>query len=157
MSGYGDAVVLGPGEGDEFTIGLDRVLVKGATGHSGDGFSVVEYHGASQPGPPPHVHRTFEECWFILDGEVDFTLDGDVTRGRTGSFFLVPRGHPHTFQVVGGSGARWVGIFSPGRYMELIRELGKLIPNNGPPDPQAVVALFARYDTDIVESEPAGP
>jgi quercetin dioxygenase-like cupin family protein len=152
MSGYGKAVALGPGEGDEFTIGVDRVLVKGATAHSGDGFSVVEYHGANQPGPPAHVHRTFEECWFLLDGEVDFTMDGEVVRGRAGSFFLVPRGTAHTFQVVGDRPARWVGIFSPGRYMELIRELGKLIPIDGPPDPAAVAALFARYDTDIVQT-----
>ena len=152
MSGYGKPIALGPGEGNEFTVGLDRVVVKGATAHSGDGFSVVEYHGANQPGPPLHVHRTFEECWFILDGEVDFTVDAEITRGRPGSFFLVPRGTPHTFQVVGDRPARWVGIFSPGRYMELIRELGKLIPVGGAPDPKAVAVLFAGYDTEVVEA-----
>jgi mannose-6-phosphate isomerase-like protein (cupin superfamily) len=151
VSGYGHAVALGPGKGRRFTIGPDHVLVKGATQHAGEGFAVVEYHGASNnPGPPPHVHRTFEECWFILDGEVDFTMNGNVVRARAGSFFLVPRGTSHTFQVVGPSSARWVGIFSPARYMGLIEELGKLIPTDGPPDPAAVAALFARYDTDIV-------
>lgn len=150
MSGYGKAVALGPGEGDEFSIGQDLVVVKGATEHSGDGFSVVEYVGANQPGPPPHVHRACEEAWFILDGEVDFMVGGEVIRGRTGSFFLVPRGTSHTFQVVGDRPARWIGVFSPGRYMELIRKLGKLIPADGPPDLEAVVALFARYDTEIV-------
>jgi len=83
-------------------------------------------------------------------------VDGEVICGRAGSFFLVPRGTAHTFQVVGDGPARWVGIFSPGRYMELIRELGKLIPPDGPPDPHSVAALFTRYDTDIVrhQSEP---
>ena len=152
MSGFGKPLAVEPGRGDEFSIGMDRVVVKGATSHGGDGFSVVEYHGANQPGPPPHVHHTFEEAWYILDGEVDFWVDGKTTRGRAGSFFLVPRGAAHTFQVVGDGPARWIGVFSPGRYMELIRERGKLIPANGPPDPNAVVELFARYDTEIVES-----
>jgi quercetin dioxygenase-like cupin family protein len=157
VSGYGQAVVLGPGEGDDFQIGLDHVVVKGATSHPGEGFSVVEYHGATQPGPPPHVHRTFEEAWFILEGEVDFWLDRQTIHGRPGSFLLVPRGSAHTFQVTGGRPARWIGIFSPGRYMELIRELGKLIPADGPPAAAAVAELFARYDTEIVEAAPAQP
>jgi mannose-6-phosphate isomerase-like protein (cupin superfamily) len=153
MSSYGKAVVLGPGEGKDFTIGADRVLIKGLTGQGEEGFSVVEYHGATNnPGPPLHVHHTFEECWFILDGQVDFTVEGEVVRGRAGSFFLVPRGTAHTFQVVGTTPARWVGIFSPARYMGLIEELGELIPPDGPPDPAAVAALFARYETDIVSA-----
>jgi mannose-6-phosphate isomerase-like protein (cupin superfamily) len=153
MSSYGKAVVLGPGEGQEFTLGADRVLIKGMTDHAGDGFSVVEYHGATNnPGPPLHVHHTFEECWFILDGQVDFTVEGRVVRGHAGSFFLVPRGTAHTFEVVAPTPARWVGIFSPGRYMRLLEELGELIPLDGPPDLAAVEALFARYDTEIVSA-----
>jgi mannose-6-phosphate isomerase-like protein (cupin superfamily) len=153
MSGYGKAVVLGPGEGREFTVGADRVLIKGTTDHAGDGFSVVEYHGATDnPGPPLHVHHTFEECWFVLDGQVDFTVEDEVVHGRAGSFFLVPRGTAHTFQVAGPTAARWVGIFSPARFMRLIEELGQLIPVEGPPDPAEVEALFARYDTEIVSA-----
>lgn len=47
-----------------------------------------------------------------------------------------------------------VAIISPGG--RLIRELGKLIPADGPPDPAAVAELFARYDTEMVESAPTG-
>ena len=47
------------------------------------------------------------------------------------------------------------GIFSPGRYMRLLEELGELIPPDGPPDLAAVEALFARYDTEIVSGPPA--
>jgi len=139
---------LDPGGGRRFSIGADEVLFKGATEHEGDGFSVVEYHGAVQPGPPMHVHHTFEECWVILDGEVELRIADQTTVGRAGSFLLVPRGVHHTFQVL--SPARWIGIFSPARYVGLIEELGRLIPKDGPPDQDAVVALFKRYDTEIV-------
>jgi quercetin dioxygenase-like cupin family protein len=152
MSGIGRAITLAPGEGRAFTIGRDRVWMKGSSAGYDDGFSVVEYLGADQPGPPPHVHRTFEECWFILDGEVDFTVAGRVTRGRAGSFFLVPRGVTHTFQVVAPGPARWIGIFSPARYVRLIEELGALIPADGPPDAAKIAALFAAYETDLVEA-----
>jgi hypothetical protein len=48
------------------------------------------------------------------------------------------------------SPARWIGIFSPGRYVGLIEELGRLLPADGPPDDQAILALFKKYDSDIV-------
>jgi quercetin dioxygenase-like cupin family protein len=148
MTTAADAIILEPGAGRRFSIGADEVLLKGSTQHEGDGFSVVEYRGAVQPGPPMHVHHTFEECWVVLDGEVEFRVADEVTVGRAGSFFLVPRGVHHTFQV--RSPARWVGIFSPARYVGLIEELGQLIPADGPPDQAAILALFKRYDTDIV-------
>ncbi len=150
MSGFGSAIALGPGEGRAFSIGGDRVVVKGSTQQGSDGFSVVEYVGAANgPGPPMHVHRTFEECWFILDGAVELHVDGESRVASFGSFLLVPRGVAHTFRVAGPVPARWVGIFSPARYMGLIEELGALIPADRPPDPEKVAALFARYDTDI--------
>jgi quercetin dioxygenase-like cupin family protein len=144
----GHPIVLGPGGGKRFSVGADDVLLKGSTEHDGDGFSVVEYHGAVQPGPPMHVHQTFEECWVILDGEVEFRVGEETTLGMPGSFLLVPRGVQHTFEV--RSPAQWIGIFSPACYVGLIEELGQLIPQDGLPDPDAVLALFRRYDSDIV-------
>jgi hypothetical protein len=46
--------------------------------------------------------------------------------------------------------ARWIGIFAPGRYEQLVEELGAILPHNAPPDETAVTALFAKWDTEIV-------
>jgi quercetin dioxygenase-like cupin family protein len=151
VSAYGAVVFRGPGEGRDFAVGVDRVVVKGATAHEGDGFSVIEYEGAAgAPGPPLHIHRAFEECWYILEGEVDFSLGEEVRRMGAGGFVLVPRDAPHTFRVAGGAPARWLGIFSPANGLGLIEELGELLPADGPPDLEKVMALFARYQTEVV-------
>jgi len=150
MTAVGRAVTVLPGDGHKFHIGGDEITLKAARINDSDPFSLIEYVGSAQPGPPPHVHKAFDELWYILDGEVDMNIAGTVTRARSGSVFVVPRGTAHTFQVVGPSPARWIGIFSPGRYVELLEELGKIIPRDGPPDPAKIVALFARYDTEIV-------
>jgi mannose-6-phosphate isomerase-like protein (cupin superfamily) len=150
VSAYG-VVIRGPGEGRDFTVGVDRVVVKGSTAHEGDGFSVVEYEGAARaPGPPLHLHRAFEECWYILEGEVDFSLGEEVRRVGPGGFVLVPRDAPHTFRVAGDAPARWLGIFSPANGLGLIEELGELLPADGPPDVDKVMALFARYQTEVL-------
>jgi quercetin dioxygenase-like cupin family protein len=151
MSAGGRVVIRAPGEGRDFTIARDRVVVKGVTAHDGDGFAVVEYEGAAgAPGPPLHIHRGFEECWYILDGEVDFSLGEEVHRVGAGAFVLVPRDAVHTFRVAGGAPARWLGIFSPANGLGLIEELGDILPADGPPDVERVMALFARYQTEIV-------
>jgi len=155
MSSAGSVIALLRGEGRGFALGHDRVTVKGATTHGGNGFAVVEYRGAAGvPGPPMHVHRTFEECWYILEGEVDFHLSEGVRRVGTGGFLLVPRDVAHTFSVAGTMPARWLGIFSPAFGLGLIEGLGELIPADGPPDLDRVLELFARYDTEVVGGPP---
>jgi quercetin dioxygenase-like cupin family protein len=135
------------GEGRSFTVGADLLTVKGVS--PSDAFSVVEYHAAAGvPGPPPHVHHRNEEAFFVLDGEVEFQLDGTTSVLRAGSFAHVPAGAVHTFANIGTTPARWVGIFAPGRYVGLVEELGAALPPDGPPDPAAVAAVFARWETE---------
>lgn len=152
MSAGGAVVVRAPGEGRAFAVGADRAVVKGATAHDGDGFSVIVYEGApGVPGPPMHVHLSFEECWYILAGEVDFHLaGGTVERVGEGGFILVPRGAAHTFRVASATPARWLGIFSPAWSLGMLEELGEILPADGPPDMDRLEALFARYQSEMV-------
>lgn len=148
------STIIAPGSGRLVAVGPDRLTYKGAS--ADDLFSVVEYEAAAGvPGPPPHLHRSFEEAFYVLDGEVDFTMEGLTTRLTCGAFVLVPKGAAHTFATAGTGPARWVGIFAPGHYERLVEELGALLPTAGPPDPAAVAALFERYDTEMVAEEPA--
>lgn len=135
------------GEGRSFSIGADRISVMGVS--DTDAFSVVDYIAApGVPGPPPHVHHANEEGFFILEGEVEFLLGDTTTVLGPGSFVHVPIGAVHTFTNVGSGPARWVGIFAPGRYLQMVEELGAVIPADGPPDLAAVVAVLARWQTD---------
>ena len=152
MTAAGRVIAVEAGEGHRFRIGADRVTRKGPVASGSDGFSVVEYEGAPGfPGPPPHVHRAFEEAWYILEGQVSFLSRGTTVSAQPGTYLFVPRDVPHTFRVEGTTPARWIGIFSPGRYVELLEKLGALLPPAGPPDPAALRRLFAAYDTDLVE------
>jgi quercetin dioxygenase-like cupin family protein len=155
MTARGKVVVLGPGRGREFRIGADRIWTKGEPSERSESFSVIEYEGAAGvPGPPPHLHRTFEEAWYILEGQVTFREENQTVTATPGTYLLVPRGVPHSFQVDGPHPARWLGIFSPGRYVGLVEELAGLMPAHGPPDPAALRRLFSKYDTELVALQP---
>ena len=63
----------------------------------------------------------------------------------------MPPGVVHTFTNTGVGVARWVGIFSPGRYMDLVEGIGKAFPSGGgPPNEKMIADLFAEYDTEAV-------
>lgn len=148
MTAIGQGIVLGSGQGRQVPVGPDTLTFKGAGEE--DRYSIVEYQAAAgAPGPPPHIHHGNEEAFYILEGEVDFRLEGETARLRPGGFVLVPRGALHTFVNAGIGPARWIGVFAPGHYERLVEELGALLPQDGPPDADAVAALFARYDTEI--------
>ena len=158
MTAVGRPVIVPPGEGAEYRIAADRFQRKGRATERTSAFSVIEYEGApGGMGPPLHLHRSFEEAWYLLEGEVEFTAVGKVTRAIPGHYLLVPRGVPHTFRVASPGPARWVGIFSPGRYVGMVEELGAVIPAHGPPDPERMKRLFAKWGSEIVASPERAP
>ena len=131
--------------GKRFPVGGDSFVYLGGV----DGFSTIDYTGvAGVPGPPLHVHHTIDEAWYILEGKVEFQVGDERVTKSTGSLTMIPRGTAHTFKVL--ADARWLGIFSPGEGWNLVRKLGEILPPDGPPDQDAVLSLFASYETDII-------
>src|SRR3954470_6552780 len=49
-------------------------------------------------GPPPHVHSREEEGFYVLDGEITFTVDGERVVAKAGTFANMPVGTPHSFK-----------------------------------------------------------
>ncbi len=140
--------ILAPGEGRMFSIGGDRVTVKGVADVHGVGFALIDYRAAPGiPGPPLHVHDAIDEGWYLLEGQLDVQVGDERRRVSAGSFLLVPHGVPHTFANGGDGWARWIGVLSPGSALGMLEGLGSLIPEDGPPDEQAIGELFTRYGT----------
>jgi hypothetical protein len=66
----------------------------------------------------------------------------------------MPRGRPHAFYNSGTSVGRIVGTFTPARFAEYFRELARIIDATGaPPDHDAWVQLYGRYDTTFHKPE----
>jgi quercetin dioxygenase-like cupin family protein len=49
-------------------------------------------------GPPPHVHSREEEGFYILEGEITFTINSEKTVAKPGTFANMPVGTPHSFK-----------------------------------------------------------
>jgi len=59
--------------------------------------------------PPMHVHEREDELFYVVQGEVDYILDGHAISAITGSSVFLPRGIPHTFRV--RSAQAWLLVF----------------------------------------------
>jgi quercetin dioxygenase-like cupin family protein len=94
--------------------------------------------------PPPHVHRNCEEAFYVLDGEVEFSLGENTTIGRRDTFVLVPGGVAHTFGNAGATDARLLVIHSPAMDA-YFQELQELWAGAVPPSCEEETELMRRH------------
>ncbi len=70
-----------------------------ATGEDTNGnYALIEALVGPGGGPPPHVHSREEEGFYILEGEITFTIKGERVVAKAGTFANMPVGTPHSFK-----------------------------------------------------------
>jgi mannose-6-phosphate isomerase-like protein (cupin superfamily) len=138
--------VLGRGEGEKrFSARGSVMLFKALAEQDSGDFSLMER--TLPPGgrrPPPHRHSNCSEAYFVLDGVVEVTVEGeDLALGPEG-FVLVPRGTRHTFGNAGEREARLLVIHAPAMdgYFAGLHDLWN---RDEPPSPDEERALMARF------------
>jgi mannose-6-phosphate isomerase-like protein (cupin superfamily) len=144
-----DVGVVLPGAGREFDSGRSRprIKIENAPNRS---FVIFEAEqGVGIPGPPAHVHGRYDEAWYVLEGSMEFVLDGTVLNCPAGSVAFAPRGTTHTFRNAGPEPARMLAITTADA-LDLIEQLGRLAAH-GPPDPDAVQALMRVHNSYLAD------
>jgi mannose-6-phosphate isomerase-like protein (cupin superfamily) len=64
-------------------------------------------------GPGTHAHADEDDSFYVLEGELTFTVDGEEIVGGPGTFVLVPPGVPHDFANRGDAAVRMVNVHAP--------------------------------------------
>jgi len=94
--------------------------------------------------PPPHSHSNNEECVYVLEGVLRYSVD-DETRDLTpGDWMSTPRGAVHHFSNPGSETVRALIMLTPDIGEQFFREVGALAAG-GPPDPAKLIAVMTRY------------
>ena len=91
---------------------------------TGGAWSLFEEDVPLGMGPPPHRHD-WDEAYFILEGEVDFEIDGEPVHSKAGDFNYMPRNTVHAFKGASSSAARVLIFAAPGHSSEFFEELNK--------------------------------
>jgi quercetin dioxygenase-like cupin family protein len=75
-------------------------------------------------GPPPHVHSKEEEGFYVLDGEIAFTVNGEKVVARAGMFANIPVGTPHSFKNESDRPAKMLISVAPAGLEQMFFEVG---------------------------------
>jgi quercetin dioxygenase-like cupin family protein len=164
-SGAGREAGSGPGRGSELASGPASVLVRGpgegpgtwvlgslferlASGEeTGGGFALSLVTQPPGTATPVHIHTLEDEAFYLLDGTMTYSADGELHRLARGSFIFLRRGLPHAFRVTGDAPVRFLAIASPGALMSLYDEAGRPAGAHQlpPPDQEQLMADVHRW------------
>ncbi len=113
-----------PSEGRTFAVVGDvyRFL---ATGDETNGkYAMWEAIVPPGGGPPPHVHSREEEAFYILEGEITFTVNSQKVVALAGMFANMPVGTPHSFKNESDRPAKMLISVAPAGLEKMFMEVG---------------------------------
>jgi quercetin dioxygenase-like cupin family protein len=87
-----------------------RLLCRGE--HTGQAWSLMECAAPRDVGPPPHRHA-WAEAYYVLEGEVRFSLEGRDQIVKAGGFLHIPGGTLHGFTGASDGVARMLIFDAP--------------------------------------------
>ncbi len=95
--------------------------------------------------PPPHSHSNNEECLYVLDGTLRYTV-GTETRDLTpGQSTRTPKGVVHAFSNPFAETARALVVQSPDIGAQYFRDVADVVNAGGPPDRARLVSVMSGY------------
>jgi quercetin dioxygenase-like cupin family protein len=97
--------------------------------------------------PPPHSHCDNEECVYVLEGVLRYTVD-DVTRDLgPGEWMSTPRGSVHQFSNPGSATARALVMMTPDIGAQFFIDVAAVAAAaaGGPPDRARLAQVMTRY------------
>ncbi len=120
----------------------ERVTVL-ADARATGGYEIFLQEGPAGSGPPPHEH-TWDEAFFVLEGEVEFGYGDERRTAVAGSLVHLPAGTVHWFRL-GAGGARMLSMTGAGsRAAGFFTDIAAALPGGGV-DPQTFATVAARW------------
>jgi quercetin dioxygenase-like cupin family protein len=105
--------VRGAGEGEAMDAPAGRVTSIATGTQTGGALTFFQTVAAPGDGPPHHAHASEDEFIYVLEGQLRVRLVDTIHAAPAGAFVFIPKGIPHTWQVVGAGDARFVFGFAP--------------------------------------------
>jgi mannose-6-phosphate isomerase-like protein (cupin superfamily) len=128
-------------------------LAGNVIGSINDAIVIAEWRDpGGPPGPPrliapPHLHRSDDEAWYVLEGTLSVRVGKEEVEASAGSAVFVPRGTPHTYWNPGPGPVRYLLVMTASIY-RLIQEIHAMQERT----PTALRAVFAKYDSELLDA-----
>ena len=76
-------------------------------------------------GVDPHIHRDHADCFYVLEGEIEFRVGDEPRVAGPGTFVAAPAGSVHGFRLANDEPIRFLNLHAPpGGFLERLRASG---------------------------------
>jgi mannose-6-phosphate isomerase-like protein (cupin superfamily) len=146
-----DGTVYHAGEGERHPLGEHSSTTIKATAEATGGLffvaeSIVE---PGFPGPPPHVHDTIADSFYVLEGTLTVLVGDEQIELGPGGFACAPPGVRHTFANRSEEPVRFLNINAPGGFERYMRELAAAA-KEGAMTSERIGEIASRHDVRVV-------
>lgn len=144
-----------PGGGLNYDWSADHTFVKVSAADTGGQYTLMEDNLKSNFRLGLHLHRTHAETFYILEGSVDFYVDGDWMTAQPGTCLHIPPEVEHACVLSEGCTAgRMLMIYQPSGFDQFLAELA-LMTEADFEDNARMQALNDKYDIVNIGPVPA--
>jgi mannose-6-phosphate isomerase-like protein (cupin superfamily) len=150
-------LIRGRDEGEATWFFNALMTTKASTTETAGAYSLTEHLVTAASNPPMHVQVDEDEAFYVLDGVIEFEVDGSLVTATPGTFAFVARGAAHRFRVLTDT-ARMLVICS-GKPTDNLEDFflamgepatDRVLPAPVAPDEERLVALCARTGIELV-------
>jgi len=113
-----------PNTGKHIVIAGDINSILASKDDTGGTYSVLEAKVFPNGGPMPHIQTREHEGFYILKGEISFSVDGKEIIAKPGTFVNVPPHATHSFKNKTEVLAKMLIILVPGGLENLFVQVG---------------------------------
>ena len=142
-----NALVVAPSEGRVIECLGDGCTVKTPGSETNGRFALLEFTSPKDVGPPPHKHAWHEGYW-VIDGKIEFVIDGKRQTLTPGSWIVVPGGTVHSSKVL-SDGARYLMFAEPAGVEEFLAEVQEQTADD-PGNMNKILQIAGRHGVEVV-------
>lgn len=119
---------------------------------TGGAWSLMEEEIPIGLGPPPHRHD-WDEAYYVIEGALDFEIDGKPARVERGGFTYLPRYTVHAFKGASPCPARVLIFAAPAHSSAFFEDMNREV-RTVPDDLAKVPEIGRRHGIEFMPAPP---
>ena len=145
-----------PNKGKHVAVAGDINTILASKEETGGTYSLIKAKVFPGGGPVPHIQTREHEGFYIIEGQITFTVEGQRIEGKPGAFVNIPPNVLHSFKNETNETATIIIVLSPAGMEHLFVEVGLEAPDNSARPPpftdaqkQKLARLAPKYGMEI--------
>lgn len=144
-----EAVIISAEQGELWNVLGEPVFCKIRSEETGGAYAIIENIVPPQEGPPPHIHYSEDEIFYIAEGEFEMISGDRKFIARKGDVTIIPRETVHAFRnITDQPGKLWITL-TPGGFEKFFEEVSREA-SEMPPDIEKIKAIGRKYNCEFL-------